>query len=321
LAQSRGFVDSVGRQIVVPATVARVMPAGPPASVLLYTLAPDVLVGWVPQPQPNTKSYLLPAARDLPVLPRLTGRGETLDAERVKALKPDLIVDFGSVGANYVTLAEKVKIATGIPYALIDGKPDKLAASLRLTADMLGRKARGEALAAYAEKTLRELDAVLMRVPVDKRPHVFVARGPDGLQSAVKGSGLTEIVERAGAINVAQATPGRTLGRGGTIDAPPAELSAWKPDLIVALDKAAFDAMRKTMPNTRTLLAPALPFGWLGEPPTSVNCLMGLRWLTAAFYPDQAKIDLPAATREFHRLFYDLEPGDAELKALLEHTL
>jgi hypothetical protein len=35
-------------------------------------------------------------------------------------------------------------------------------------------------------------------------------------------------------------------------------------------------------------------------------------------YPKEAAMDLRAEAREFHRLFYGVAPGDAQLAALLE---
>jgi len=312
--EPRVLIDSVGRHVAAPERPGRVLSAGPPASILIYALAPEALLGWVPAPSAEAKAFLLPAARDLPASPRLTSRGEATDIAAIAALKADLIVDFGSIASNYVTLAETVQGGAHVPYALIDGRLDKLPASLRLAGDLLGRRERAEALARYAEQSLAHLDSVVSKAPVDRRPRVFVARGPDGLQSAVKGSPLTEVVERAGAVNVAEGTP----GRGGAIDATVAQLVAWKPDFVVALDKGAHDAMRKTAPaGARVLGTPTLPWNWLGEPP-SLNRLMGLRWLASALYPVGPKTELRAEAREFHRLFYGVAPSDAELAALLE---
>ena len=42
----RVVTDSAGRQVDVPDRIGRVFTAGPPASVLLYVLAPDRLAGW-----------------------------------------------------------------------------------------------------------------------------------------------------------------------------------------------------------------------------------------------------------------------------------
>src|SRR5262249_26771609 len=88
--------DSAGRKATLPDPVPRVMAAGPPASAVVYCLAPDKLIGWQRTPTPEERPYLLPSVHDLPELGRLTGRGDTANVEVVLKAKPDLIVDFGS---------------------------------------------------------------------------------------------------------------------------------------------------------------------------------------------------------------------------------
>src|SRR5690606_33925883 len=77
LAQTRTIVDSAGRSVEVPAVPQRVLAAGPPASVLLYALAPEKMVGWVREPGAGEKPFLAEPYRDLPTYGRLTGRGNT----------------------------------------------------------------------------------------------------------------------------------------------------------------------------------------------------------------------------------------------------
>jgi iron complex transport system substrate-binding protein len=49
LAPRRAFAqtvkDAAARSVPAPAKVLRVFPAGPPAAILLYTLAPQMLIG------------------------------------------------------------------------------------------------------------------------------------------------------------------------------------------------------------------------------------------------------------------------------------
>jgi len=45
-AAARTFVDDAGRKVELPDKVERVYAAGPPASVLVFALAPDKLIGW-----------------------------------------------------------------------------------------------------------------------------------------------------------------------------------------------------------------------------------------------------------------------------------
>jgi iron complex transport system substrate-binding protein len=64
-ALAADVADATGRHVTVPDKIVRVMPAGPPASVLLYVLAPDKMVGWTNAPSPAAKEFLVPPARDL----------------------------------------------------------------------------------------------------------------------------------------------------------------------------------------------------------------------------------------------------------------
>ena len=45
-AWAASVTDAAGRAIAIPDKVERIFPAGPPAAILLYTLAPDLLLGW-----------------------------------------------------------------------------------------------------------------------------------------------------------------------------------------------------------------------------------------------------------------------------------
>jgi len=319
-AQTRTIVDSAKRQVTLPAQVSRVFVAGPPASVLAYVLARDMMVGWIRSPSPAEKEFLAAPARDLPETGRLTGRGDTVSLERLVAAKPDLVLDFGSTTETYVSLADRVQSQTGIPYVLIDGRFTATLPSLKLAADILGRAQRGAELASFAEKSFAAVDEVLARVPADKRPRVYLARGPEGLETGARGSINTEIIERAGAINVAEGLG----GRGNIANASLEQIIAWNPDIIVTMDRGFFQGVKsksgwdqlRAVAQNKVYLAPSLPWGWIDAPP-SLNRLIGLRWLLATFYPAEAKLDLRADTRAFYDLFYGVAVSDAQLDRLL----
>ncbi len=128
----RSVTDSAGRTVEVPENIQRVYAAGPPASILLYVLAPDKLTGWPRPPHDYERPYIAEPYRDLPATGRLTGRGDTANLEVVLRNRPDLIVDFGSVRDTYVSLANRVQAQTGIPYLLIDGRFESTPTALRL---------------------------------------------------------------------------------------------------------------------------------------------------------------------------------------------
>lgn len=74
-ARAREIIDSAGRHVDIPDRITRVFAAGPPASTLLYVLAPQTMTGWVYTPRASEKPYLLPSVQALPETGRLTRRG------------------------------------------------------------------------------------------------------------------------------------------------------------------------------------------------------------------------------------------------------
>jgi iron complex transport system substrate-binding protein len=319
-AAARQITDSAGRTVELPDKVARVFAAGPPASVVVYALKPESLLGWPRALREEERPYIAEPWRGLPETGRLTGRGGEANLERVLALEPDLIVDFGSVRGTYADLADRVQAQTGIPYILVDGRFDATPASLRLLGQALGVPERGEALAADAEATFAALDAALGAVSEAERPRVYLARGPDGLETGLRGSINTEIIERAGGTNVAHAP-----GQYDLVQASPEQVIVANPDTIVTWDPvfyarvwqdplwAEIEAVRRG----RVYLSPTAPFGWIDRPP-SVNRLIGLKWLAGLFYPERWPGDLREETRDFYRLWYGVGLSEAELERLLE---
>ena len=61
----------------VPAKIERVFAAGGPASIFMYTLAPEKLLGWTSPLTPDERAYIPAPYAGLPTLGRLTGRGNT----------------------------------------------------------------------------------------------------------------------------------------------------------------------------------------------------------------------------------------------------
>jgi len=318
---ARSVTDSAGRSVDIPDTVSRVFAAGPPASTLLYVLAPQDMIGWVRAPREAEKPYLLPSVRDLPELGRLTGRGDTLNLERLIAAKPDLVIDFGTINDTYKSLADRVQSQTGIPCLLIDGRFENTAAALRLVADVLGVKERGETLARAAEAIFARVDQVIALVPAEKRPRVYLARGPEGLETGTRGSINTEIIERVGAVNVAEGP----RPKGGLVTASPEQILAWAPDDIVTLDKSFRQGVAtkaewqplSAVAAGRVYLAPNLPFGFVDSPP-SLNRLIGLTWLLHVFYPQEAPGQLREQVRSFYHVFYQVDLSEPMLDTLLD---
>jgi iron complex transport system substrate-binding protein len=316
-ARAAGSIqDAAGRSVVVPDRVTRVFPAGPPAAILLYTLAPDLLLGWPRANRAEECAFLLPDICARPEVGRLTGRGNSANLESVLALKPDLILDVGSTSATYVSLATRVQEQTGIPYALLDGLFDATAATYRLLGKLTQRDA--EPYATYAEDTLLTIQTRVNRIPESERPRVYYARGPKGLETGLGGSINVETIEFLGARNVAGET------KGGLATVSFEQVLKWDPEVIVTIDRDFAGGVRSdplwkdisAVRSGRVHLSPKMPFGWVDFPP-SVNRLIGLRWLAQILYPDHFKEDIRTQTPEFYTRFYHVTPTDADLDRVL----
>ncbi|HSH07539.1 MAG TPA: iron ABC transporter substrate-binding protein [Burkholderiales bacterium] len=313
------LVDATGRTIPVPARVERVYTAGPPASVLLYAIAPAKLLGWTRALRPREAAFFDVRAAALPELGRLTGRGNTANVEVVLRARPDLIVDVGFVAGSYASLAERVQAQTGIPYALFDGRLEATPATLRTLGRLSGDAAAADALATWFEHELADIKARVARVPVAERPRVYYGRGPAGLQTGGRGSINVEVLELLGAENVA------AEARAGLVTVSPEQVLLWNPAVILTTDpnfwaRAWNDPLWRAVDavaQRRLYLSPKLPFGWFDFPP-GPNRLLGAWWAGQLLYPQAfADLDLRQKVVEFHRRFYHRAPSDAQLDALL----
>ena len=317
-ARAAAVADAAGRAVPIPETVARVFPAGPPAAILLYTIAPDILIGWPRPNRPEECEFMLPEICARPEIGRLTGRGNTANLEAVLALKPDLILDVGSTNPTFVSLAEHVQEQTGIPYALLDGRFAAIVPAYRKLGELTHRPNEAEDLARYAEETMATIKQRVDKIPAAVRPRVYYARGPRGLETGLGGSINVETIEFLGARNVAA---DRT---GGLAVISLEQVLLWNPDVIITID-AAFAASVRNDPlwaslaavrDGRVHLSPKLPFGWVDFPP-SVNRLIGLWWLAKILYPAQFPEDIRALTRDFYGRFYHVTPSDAQVERVL----
>jgi iron complex transport system substrate-binding protein len=293
--------DSTGRVVQVPDRIIHVLPAGPPAALLLEAVAPDLMVGW-PGPLSPEASALLPPDANHPRIPRLTGRDDVTD--KIKALKPDIILDYGDVSPRYFELAQETQRKTGIPTLLYAGTLDGIPRAFREVGALLHRETRAETLAVFAEALLALPDAR------SAHPTVVYARGADGLTTTAPDTQVTEVFTRLGWKVLAPG--GQGTFRPATIDA----IRELDPDVLVFSDPAIRESLARNeawrtvraVREGHVHIAPSLPFGWVEEPP-SINRLLGLAWLGGH---EPATI---AAT--FHAVVYGRALTQPQLDAVL----
>jgi iron complex transport system substrate-binding protein len=315
LAQTR-FTDDAGREVMLPARVTRLMAAGAPADVLLYTLAPEMLVGRNRVPDGDALEFFPARYRNPAPITQLPEVDDpAADADLLK-LKPDVYVDYGTIDQDYVAVADAVQRRTKVPSLLLDGVLDSIPQAYRRLGAALGIGARGEQLGAAADRLLTTYRNTLASSP----PRVYVACSADGYSPCYANDRGVEHLAWLGGLNVAgppPVPPRRPL----TIE----QIRALKPQVIVTSGAPGSAARLRSDPAWQTLEAvqagrvhswPSFPFSWGSRPP-SVNRLPGVIWLAyvAAGRPfDAAFTD---QIRRFYQDFYHLDLTDAQLRTLL----
>lgn len=251
-----------------------VVAAGSPAALLVWATAPERLAGWPRKPGSTSLSALPALAAELPELGMLAGGGPPASLEAIAALKPRLIIDYGSIDIEYQDLAQRLQTRLGVDWRLIDGALERIPEAIREAGELLGARRRAESLADKSAEVLERW----RRAPPG--PGFYYARGADGLETGFRGALATEVLEGGGWTNVAEGS--RNIGR-----VTREQVAAWDPEVLVTLDRGFAEAARtdpgwryrRDGSRRRLLLLPDRPFGWVDRPP-SVNRLLGCAWLS-----------------------------------------
>lgn len=290
------LVDSTGRTQEVAAPVSVVVPAGAPAQILLQAIAPRKLGALVEGFAPEHVIFVDARVAALPQIAMLSRSAAPGDVAAVTALKPGLVVDYGSLSPRYVAADEKIAEELKVPAVLFSGDLADVPTVVRTLAKPLGEPARGEAMAGTAQKVLDALKP-LGALPECERVAVYVARGDDGLTALQGGTSFDEPIRLAGGRNVVS-------GGGGTfrpmdVDA----VVALKPAVVVVSEAAALkSALHAALPKGTTfVLDSGEPYKVLTGAP-SLNRLVGAAALAAILHPDKADRDPDA----IHQLETDL---------------
>ena len=98
----------------------------------------------------------------------------------------------------------------------------------------------------------------------------------------------------------------------------------YDPDVILVYEKELFDKiygdpkwqLLGAVKNKKAYYIPREPFSWFDRPPSFMRFL-GLKWLVNLIYPEAFKFDMIRETREFYKLFLDLELTDAQIYKIL----
>ena len=200
-AQNR-FRDDAGRTVTLPDDVARVFAAGAPAEVLLYALAPEMLVGRNHTPSAAALELTPPDYRRPVQITNLPDRDDARQDAELLALKPDVYVDYGDVDGDYVSALEAITTRTHVPGIILEGSLSHVPTVYRRLGAAFGISQRGELLAAEAERILSKYRGALAASGVK----AYLACSQNALSPCLQGQSSGETAELLGVLNVAGTT-------------------------------------------------------------------------------------------------------------------
>ncbi len=264
----RAVRDDLGRTVVVPVTVTRVLSLAPSNTELMFALgAGQRLVGRTDADDFPPEAAAVPSVGSL--FPP--------DDERIVATRPDLVLMIDGNADLRQRLAER-----GLPVVVFQPRTlDGILDTARRLGSLLGREAAAEALVARLEAQRR---AVLTRLPAD-RPRVFYEVWSSPLTAAGPATFVGDLVRTAGGRNAL----GADLGDWPRLDVE--TLLAADPDvLLLSRPGARAEVVAGQRPGYSVLRA--VSAGRVIEvvdpdllERAGPRAFEGLAWLAAALHP------------------------------------
>jgi iron complex transport system substrate-binding protein len=312
------FTDSAGRAVEIPANAAKISPSGPLAQMFLLAIAPELLVTVASEYAERDRQYIPESVLKLPVVGAFYGTAD-LNLEAVAKIGPELVVDVGETKTAIAEDMDSITAAIAVPAVHIEATLAAAPQAFRTLGKILDREERGETLALFCEKILKQTDDIMSRVGENKVSALYCL-GDAGLNVLARGSFHSEVLDYV-TDNLAVVDAPSAKGNGNETDLE--QISRWNPQVLLFAPNSVYadaaggpvwsglDAVK----NGRYYEAPFGPYSWMGTPP-SVNRYLGMIWLTSVLYPAFADFDLYEEVREYYDLFYRYDLGRADFDAL-----
>ena len=317
----RVVTDQIGRQVHIPDTVNRVVILQHQTLNIAVQLdAMDKVVGVLDEWKKQLGANYVRLAPQLPNLPTPGGLTK-VNIEELLKLKPDVVFVTNYAPADMVKQIEDAGLSV-VAISLLDVPPAEafklnpsvkdepaaidsgFATGVRLIADVLGRKEKGEEMIAATKKTRKLVADRLADIPEDKRVPVYMANPDLTTYGHGKYTGL--MMERAGARNVANSVSGfKQVTMEDVLTWNPAVIFVQEryPTLVDEIKKADSWQTIDAVKNGRVYLMPEYAKAW-GYPMPEAMAL-GELWMAKQLYPDRFKdIDMQKEADAYYKEFY-----------------
>lgn len=319
------FTDSCGRVVELPSKITRAAPSGNMAQMILYSLAPECVMGWSRMPDESVLKFFPDRFRTLPEFGQFYGTNFSLNLEALIAAKPQVIIDIGDQKPTHKADMDGIQEQTGIPTIFIEADLATFPAAYRTLGELFNKGEQAEDIAAYIESTTAQASAYAAKIAEADRLTVMFGTGVSGLDVNARGSIHADVIEIAGAVNAIVVPEVSFKGGGNTISME--ELLNADPDVIILSPGGPFASIGddplwqglSAVKSNRYYEIPKGPFNWMSDPP-SVNRIIGIKWLGNLLYPAIFKYDMITEAKAFYKLFWHYNLTEEEAAALIANS-
>jgi iron complex transport system substrate-binding protein len=315
------------RTVAVPAQITKVLSTSPPATNIVYMVAPDKLGGWNFNLTKEEKEYMPTKYQNLPNVGGWYGT-TTGNPETFISMNPSLILYDVTPSSNSTQQINDMQQKMGsVPVVAMTSSTNvtNYTPAIEFTGTLLGAEDQSNKLISFYNKVLRRVNNTVTNISQDEKVTVYYAESSTGLQTDPSGSMHSQLIDLCGGINVAQVP---LKGGMGMSDVSMEQVLQWNPEIIITNDEQFYQSVYndsswqnvKAVQDKKVYLTPEYPLGWFDRPP-GVNTIIGIPWTAKVLYPDKFKdIDLRALTKEFYSNFYHYDLTANDLNNLLKGT-
>ena len=314
------FTDSLGREFDLPENLDRIVPSGNLSQLILYSVAPERIVGWSSALSENASRYFVQDVVNLPVFGTFYGKKANLNKEALMSADPNVVIDMGEIKGTREEMAKELDDLQNdllIPVIFIEAYLDNTPDVYRTLGQLLGKEEKCEALAVYAEEALAMASDA--RGKITDPVTVYYSSSSDGLEAIAEGNFHGEVIEKVGAKNVVPSSFGSSSNKISM-----EQLYIWDPDVILLTSEEAYKSATTSgvwkslsaVKNDRVYLIPSEPYPYIDNPPAT-NRIIGIYWLGNLLYPELYPVDIIEKTTEFYSLYYNYELSPSEAGRVL----
>lgn len=312
------FTDDCGREVEVSADISRIVATGPLAQIVLYTIAPDMLVGLAAKWSVTAEPIVPETYRNLPYFGQLYNTAN-LNVEELALADPQVIIDIGRVMSTGSEDMDTLQQQTGIPTIFLCASNESLPQTYRTMGKLLGRQEKAEQLASFCERVYSRTLSIMEQVGENKVTALYI-KGEQGTSVLAKGSPHSETLDLL-TDNLAVVDTPSSKGSGNEVTME--QIALWDPELILFDADSIYDTVTQqdtwntlsAISSNRYLEVPEGPWNWMGTP-SAAQRYLGMIWLTAQLYPEYCDYDAKAEVLEFYELFYHCTLTEQQYEAL-----